>query len=80
MSSPVVDEISSTNEAWVVGDNFGLSIPADPEALLEGGTEFLTYAFRASGQLAENNRVVSIVDSAEFFDGKWQETATDCRI
>ena len=69
MSSPVVDENSSTNEAWVVGDNFGLSIPADPEALLEGGTEFLTYAFRASGQLAENNRVVSIVDSAEFFDG-----------
>ena len=69
MNSPVVDENSSTNEAWVVGDNFGLSIPADPDALLEGGTEFLTYAFRASGQLAENNRVVSIVDSAEFFDG-----------
>lgn len=62
-------ENEATQESWVVGDNFGLSIPADPEALLEGGTEFLSYAFRASGQLAENNRVVEILDSAEFFDG-----------
>ena len=56
-------------EVWVTGDNFGLSVPADPEALLAGGAEFLTTAFRAAGVLGENNRVTAIVNSEEFFDG-----------
>jgi len=56
-------------EVWVIGDNFGLSIPADPEALLAGGTEFLTQAFRAGGVLDKKNSVSAIVDSEEFFDG-----------
>ncbi|MDO8733228.1 MAG: hypothetical protein Q7L55_11785 [Actinomycetota bacterium] len=60
---------SSTQERWVTGDNFGLPIPADPEALLAGGVEFLTKAFRASGVLSATNSVVAIVESSEFFDG-----------
>ena len=60
---------SSTEERWVAGDNFGLPIPADPEALLAGGTQFLTKAFRAAGVLSQNNSVVAIVDSTEFYDG-----------
>lgn len=60
---------SSTEEGWVNGDSFGLPIPADPEALLAGGAEFLTRAFRASGVLDANNSVAAIVESSEFFDG-----------
>jgi hypothetical protein len=39
---------------WVIGDHYGLPIPADPAALLSGGAPFLTSAFRASGVLREN--------------------------
>ncbi len=69
MSSSVDSLESSTGQAWVTGDNFGLSIPADPEALLAGGPEFLTRAFRAAGVLSELNSVVAIIESSEFFDG-----------
>lgn len=67
MSMDVLD--STTQERWVTGDNFGISIPADPEALLSGGAEFLTRAFRACDALDASNRVAAIVDSSEFFDG-----------
>ncbi|MGV0604999.1 hypothetical protein [Mycolicibacterium sp. XJ1904] len=45
---------------WVHGDATGLAFPAHPEALREGGTEFLTDAFRAYGALSEDNEVVAI--------------------
>jgi hypothetical protein len=35
------------NDRWVTGDHSGLSFPADPASLLDGGTPFLTTAFRA---------------------------------
>jgi hypothetical protein len=38
-----------SSDRWVTGDHFGLSIPADPEALRAGGAAFLTDAFRAYG-------------------------------
>lgn len=60
---------SSAQERWVAGDNFGLPIPADPEALLAGGADFLTKAFRAAGTLEAGNSVTAIVDSSEFYDG-----------
>ncbi len=40
---------------WVVGDQHGLPIPADPATLLSGGAPFLTKAFRASGILGDNS-------------------------
>jgi hypothetical protein len=58
-----------SRERWVTGDNFGLPIPADAEALLAGGTEFLTAAFRAGGGLDPGNSVAAIVESAEFSEG-----------
>jgi hypothetical protein len=60
---------SSAEEHWATGDNFGLRIPADPEALLAAGPEFLTTVFRAAGVLDPSNRVTAIVESSEFFDG-----------
>ena len=58
-----------SRERWVTGDNFGLPIPADAEALLAGGTEFLTTAFRAAGGLDPGNSVAAITQSAEFPEG-----------
>ncbi|MEO3757007.1 hypothetical protein ABGB19_01780 [Mycobacterium sp. B14F4] len=45
---------------WVRGDATGLSIPAHAAALRDGGTAFLTKAFRAYGVLDDGNRVVAI--------------------
>jgi hypothetical protein len=45
---------------WVPGDMLGLPIPAHSEALRFAGTAFLTDAFRASGALTADNRVVDI--------------------
>jgi len=42
----------------------GLEIPAHPQALLDGGAEFLTRAFRATGSLANNQRVADILEAA----------------
>jgi len=50
---------------WVQGDHAGLRMPADPQSLREGGIEFLTAAFRASGFLAEDNRIVRIAQFEE---------------
>jgi hypothetical protein len=54
---------------WVTGKFFGLEIPADIDALLSAGPDFLTEAFRTSGSLAASNRVRAIVDSKEFSGG-----------
>jgi hypothetical protein len=51
---------SVTDECWVIGDHFGLQIPADPAALHAGGATFLTQAFQASGALTAGNTVTGI--------------------
>jgi hypothetical protein len=53
----------------VVGGELGIPFPTSIEALLAGGADFLTTAFRASGVLGEDNRVTAITDSREFFGG-----------
>ena len=53
----------------MTGDIFGLAIPADADALLAGGVEFLTSAFRACGALDAANSVSGIVDSEPFSGG-----------
>jgi hypothetical protein len=62
-------QAASLDKRWVVGEIFGLEIPADAEALLSNGADFLTQAFHASGALAANNRVSCVVDAKEFFGG-----------
>jgi len=55
--------------AMVTGDLLGLPFPPTIERLLEQGPDFLTRAFRRSGALGEDNAVVRIVRSQEFFGG-----------
>jgi hypothetical protein len=45
---------------WILGDILGLPIPAHSDALREGGTEFLTAAFRAAGTMGQDNQVSQI--------------------
>lgn len=52
----------------MVGDQYGLSIPADPAALLDGGAPFLTKAFRVSGALGDNS-VTSVTGFREVAGG-----------
>lgn len=54
---------------WVRGDQFGLDLPAHPEALKSGGPEFLTLAFRASGALRDDNSVTHITRLDEWMLG-----------
>lgn len=54
---------------WVVGDQFGLPIPADPVTLRDGGAAFLTDAFRAFGVLGDADAVSRIVGFEEFPGG-----------
>ena len=49
-----------SNAHWVQGDSLGILVPACGEALREGGAEYLTEAFRASGALALDNQVTRI--------------------
>jgi hypothetical protein len=60
---------AADDRRWVTGKFFGLEIPADIEALLSTGTDFLTGAFRTSGALAPSNSVRRIVGSKEFIGG-----------
>lgn len=60
---------AAADQRWVTGEIFGLEIPADAEALLSGGADFLTKAFHTSGALAADNRVSRIVEAEEFFGG-----------
>src|SRR5271168_4033184 len=63
------EPVASVDKRWVVGDIFGVEIPADVETLVADGTDFLTRAFHASGALAANNRVCRIAKAEEFFGG-----------
>ena len=54
---------------WARGDRLGLAIPADGEALREGGAEWLTQAFRAMGSLGPDNRVTAITRCDAFSGG-----------
>jgi Phosphotransferase enzyme family len=54
---------------WVAGDMLGLRIPATGGALRVGGAPFLTEAFRASGVLAADNRVVAVTRFEEWPGG-----------
>jgi hypothetical protein len=53
--------IDSTIIDWAPGERLGLDLPAHPEALKAGGAAFLTRAFRATGALAEDNKVAEII-------------------
>lgn len=57
------------DERWAPGEIFGLHVPADVEALLSGGADFLTQAFHASGALSADNSVSHIVGWKEFHGG-----------
>ncbi|OBK15977.1 hypothetical protein [Mycobacterium asiaticum] len=54
---------------WVTGDAFGQLMPMDPDTLRCGGTEFLTWAFRAYGVLGEHDSVVAIPEVRDFGGG-----------
>lgn len=56
-------------DKWARGDLFGLQVPADTQALLEGGTDFLTKAFHASGAMSADNATLRIVQGEESFGG-----------
>jgi hypothetical protein len=45
---------------WVRGDHTAIEFPAHADALLEGGTKFLTQAFRAFGAIGADDEVVTI--------------------
>lgn len=47
--------------SWVEGETYGTAMPAAPEGLADDTADFLTRAFRASGVLADDNRVASVV-------------------
>jgi hypothetical protein len=63
------NQAAVADERWVAGEIFGLQIPADAQALVSGGAEFLTKAFHTSGALAATNRVSRIVKAEEFLGG-----------
>lgn len=54
---------------WIRGDFLALDLPAHPETLKAGGPEFLTRAFRASGALGDDNKVVAITRFDEWLVG-----------
>lgn len=53
------------DERWGTGEVFGLRVPGDVQALLEAGPAWLTKAFHASGALAADNSVRTVVGSQE---------------
>lgn len=63
-------------DRWVTGDIFGRRIPADLDALLEGGAAFLTDALRAAGTLGPGGRVTGIVGARPFVGGGTGAKAT----
>lgn len=54
---------------WVTGDALGLRMPAHGAALHDGGADFLTKAFRATGALDAHNRVTRITRFEENLAG-----------
>lgn len=63
-------------DRWVTGDIFGGRIPADLDSLLDGGTTFLTDAFRSAGTLEPGGRVTGIVGAQPFVGGGTGAKAT----
>jgi hypothetical protein len=57
------------SRVWVIGDATETPIPADPDALRDGGTRFLTDAFRRFGSLGGDNEVTAVTAWAEFAGG-----------
>src|SRR5687768_4900016 len=53
------------SRVWVIGDATETPIPADPDALRDGGTRFLTDAFRRFGSLDGDNEVTAVTACAE---------------
>jgi hypothetical protein len=60
---------------WVTGDQFGIPFPTHPAALRDGGTRFLTDAFKASGVLTSDETVSVISDFREVAGG-----STGCKV
>lgn len=58
-----------THPTRVTGDLTGIAFPTSVEALIDGGADFLTEAFRATGMLDADNRVTSVTGWKEFFGG-----------
>lgn len=54
---------------WVTGDELGTNFPTTIEPLLDGGAEFLTTAFQATGALDRENAVTEVRTADEFFGG-----------
>lgn len=54
---------------WVRGDVLGIEFPAHAEALRQGGSDFLTQAFRLAGALDDSNRVTRITECREVMGG-----------
>jgi hypothetical protein len=56
-------------DAWATGDHLGIDFPAHLPALRDGGTAFLTDAFRAAGTLDGAAEVTRVVSCAEVSGG-----------
>ena len=54
---------------WIRGDSSALDFPAHAGALLTGGPDFLTRAFRAAGTISQDNRVTVITGFTEISGG-----------
>jgi hypothetical protein len=61
--------MSMATQRWATGDQFSLPFPADAAALRDGGAQFLTDAFRASGALVLDNAVAGITGFREIVEG-----------
>ncbi|MGO4442043.1 hypothetical protein AB4Z42_01665 [Mycobacterium sp. 2YAF39] len=57
------------DEGWVRGDYFALDMPADADALRNGGAQFLSAAFRATGALPSGSAVTAVTELTEFRGG-----------
>lgn len=54
---------------WIRGDALGLDLPAHADALRQGGSEWLTAAFRAAGALREDEQVARMTQCEEWVVG-----------
>ncbi len=61
--------VDGETDRWVAGDQFGVAIPLDPSALFAFAPAFLTDAFRASGELTDDNSVIGVTDFREVAGG-----------
>jgi hypothetical protein len=61
--------VSDAGTGWATGDLGGLAFPVHSDALRQGGVDFLTSAFLASGALARDNQVLRIEQFEEWPGG-----------